>query len=182
MKSTSIRIVIAFLGAALAFVGVIQPASAEPAGSMPGKPVPVNLDMGASAVTWLMNLNSGKCALAQGGADNTPAVQYQCLNYNDQRWGFVDKGDLRYQIVNVNSGKCLLVRGSSNDAPAVQFQCLDYVDQYWRLWQYPGYPNWFWLQNVNSNKCLIVRGGSDGTQLVQFDCAQYIDQAWGRVI
>ncbi|GAA3629769.1 hypothetical protein GCM10022267_15470 [Lentzea roselyniae] len=182
LKRASIRIVIAFFGALFALVGVLQPASAEPAAALPGNAAPVKMDMAASAATWLMNLNSGKCALSQGGADGQPVVQYQCLNYNDQRWSLVDKGSSRFQLRNANSGKCLLVRGTGNEAPAVQFQCLNYVDQYWEFYNYPGYPGWYWLQNVNSRKCLIVRGGSDGTQLVQFDCAQYIDQAWGRVI
>jgi uncharacterized protein YbdZ (MbtH family) len=161
-------------------LGAIAPAGAEPAAVSPEKAAPTQMGtMAAPAHFWLQNGNSYKCALAQGGADNTPAVQYQCLDYNDQKWSLVDKGGLRYQIRNDNSGKCLLIRGSSNEAAAVQFQCLDYVDQYWTFHWYGGVDNgWYWLKNVNSGKCLIVRGSSDGTQLVQFDCATYVDQAW----
>jgi hypothetical protein len=169
----------AFFGVVLAFVGAIQPASAEPVASLPEKAVPVNMDVMASAIYWVQNLNSGKCALSRGGGESTPVVQFTCLNYNDQKWGFVDKGGARYQIRNANSGKCLLIRGSDNEAPAVQFTCLDYADQYWQFYNYPGYTGWYWLRNVNSGKCLIVRGGGESTQLVQFDCLSYVDQAWG---
>jgi hypothetical protein len=182
LKRARNRIAIVFFGLIFALAGAIQPVGAEPAASLPDKAVPVTMDMSASAITWLINLNSGKCALSQGGADGQPVVQYQCLNYNDQKWELVSKGSSRFQIRNANSGKCLLIRGSSNEAPAVQFQCLDYVDQYWQFFDFPGYSGWYWVRNVNSGKCLIVRGGSDGTQLVQFDCVSYIDQAWARVV
>lgn len=175
-----IRIVIAFFAATLAVLGAIQPAGAEPEVSLPDNAVPVQ--MGTTAALehfWLQNGNSYRCALAQGGADGTPVVQFQCLDYNDQKWSLVDKNYGRFQIRNDNSGKCLLVQGSSNNAPAVQFQCLDYVDQYWTFHYYGGVQNgWYWLKNVNSNKCLVVRGDSNGTQLVQFDCLGYVDQAW----
>ena len=68
-----------------------------------------------------------------------------------------------------------------NEAAAIQFTCLDYADQYWRFNDYPGRPDWFWVQNVNSGKCLLARGG-DNTQLVQYDCLEYVDQAWGLYI
>nr|CEL21904.1 hypothetical protein [Kibdelosporangium sp. MJ126-NF4]CTQ92684.1 hypothetical protein [Kibdelosporangium sp. MJ126-NF4] len=35
------------------------------------------------------NINSGKCLLVRGGADNAPAVQHTCLNFVDQYWGFL---------------------------------------------------------------------------------------------
>lgn len=179
MKRARIRIAIALFGVALGLFGAIQPAGAEPAAPISEKAVPVQLDMRAAANFWLLNLNSGKCALSQGGADGTPVVQYQCLNFNDQKWDYVYKGNGQYQLRNANSGKCLLIRGSSNEAPAVQYQCLDFVDQYWEFYYYDGIADgWYWLKNVNSGKCLIVRGGSDGTQLVQSDCASYVDQAW----
>ena len=174
-----IRIAIAFAGVGLAFVSAIQPAGAGPVASSLEKAVPAKMDMTASAIYWVQNLNSGKCALSRGNADGMPVVQNQCLNYNDQKWGFIDKGGARYQIFNANSGKCLLVRGSSNEAPAVQNQCLDFVDQYWQFFNYPGHTGWYWLQNVNSQKCLLARGNSDGTQLVQVDCLSFVDQAWG---
>ncbi len=177
-----IRIIIALFGVALALLGAVQPASAEPVASLSEKAVPVKMEMMASAIYWVQNLNSGKCMLSQGGADGAPAVQYTCLNYNDQKWGFVDKGGARYQIRNANSGKCLLIQGSNNGAPAVQYQCLDYADQYWQFYNYPGYQGWYWLRNVNSGKCLLVQGGGDGTQLVQFDCLSYVDQAWGLTV
>lgn len=159
--------------------GFTAPAGAEPAAALSEKAAPVNTDMKAFAGSRLYNRNSGKCALAQGAADNQPVVQFQCLQYADQFWTLDYKGDGRYQVRNINSNKCLLVRGTANEAPAVQFTCLDYVDQYWRTVPFGGVENgWYWLKNVNSGKCLIVRGGSDGTQLVQFDCAQYRDQEW----
>lgn len=179
MKRARFRIAIAFLGVVLGLLGAIQPAGAEPAAAVPEKAGPVQMDMMAAANFWVQNGNSYKCALSRGFADNAPAVQFQCLTYNDQKWTLVDKGGLRYQFRNENSGKCLLVRGTNNEAPAVQFQCLDYVDQYWTFHYYAGVDNgWYWLRNVNSGKCLIVRGSGDDTQLVQFDCSIYADQAW----
>jgi hypothetical protein len=149
---------------ALAFAGAIQPAVAKP----------MKVDLGF----WLVNWNSVKCALARGGADNTPVVQFTCLDYPDQRWRLTHKGSGRYQIHNVNSGKCLLVRGSANEAPVVQNQCLDYADQYWEFPTYPEPGLYFWARNVNSGKCLLVRGSNDNAQLVQTECARYKDQAW----
>lgn len=160
LKRARMRIATAFFSVVLTLVSAVQPVSAAP-----GNP-------------WMKNLNSGKCALVQGGADNAPVVQFQCLDYPDQRWGQVHKGNGQWQIRNDNSGKCLLARGTGNETPVVQHQCLDYPDQYWILHPYPGHNNWRWVQNVNSGKCLLVRGGSNGTQLVQSECAQYVDQAW----
>lgn len=34
----------------------------------------------------LVNANSGKCLVVQGGANGAPAFQYSCLDYNDQYW------------------------------------------------------------------------------------------------
>lgn len=180
MKRARNRIAIVFFGLIFALVGAIQPAGAEPTVSLPDK---VDLaQVGAAAGPtnrWLQNYNSSKCMLVQGAADNNPAVQYQCLDYADQKWDFVEKGNGQYQLRNRNSGKCLLIRGTDNEAPAVQFSCLDYADQFWTFHFYGGVEGeWLWVRNANSGKCLVVRGGSDGTQLVQFPCSQYVDQAW----
>lgn len=170
MKRARIRIATAFFGVALALAGVFQPASAEPTQT------DVEIDLGFRLVNW----NSTKCALARGGADNTPIVQYTCLAYQDQRWNLAAKGGGKFQIYNMNSGKCLLVRGSANEAPVVQFTCLDYADQYWEIIPYTP-AVYFWLRNVNSGKCLLVRGNNDNAQLVQTECAGYPDQAWAQL-
>ncbi|MET9627318.1 RICIN domain-containing protein [Lentzea sp. NPDC006480] len=143
--------------------GVVQPASGAPP-----------IDLGVQLLNW----NSTKCALARGTADQTGIVQFQCLDYKDQRWLFDDRGAGKFQIRNANSRKCLLVRGSDNEAPVVQFQCLDYADQYWELIPYTDPAVYFWVRNVNSGKCLLVRGNNDNTQLVQYTCLRYPDQAW----
>ncbi|WP_176929854.1 RICIN domain-containing protein [Lentzea albidocapillata] len=161
MKRARSRTAIIFFGVTLALTGVAQPA-------------------GAAAGYRLKNVNSGKCALVQGGDDNAPAVQYQCLDFVDQKWNFVDKGSQQFQIRNENSGKCLLVRGNDNNSPAVQFTCLDFADQYWRAVSYPYHTSGLYLKNVNSGKCLLSRGDADGTQIVQFECGPYLDQAWTR--
>ncbi|MFJ5989981.1 RICIN domain-containing protein [Lentzea sp. NPDC092896] len=167
-----------FFGVLLALVGTFQPANAEPLSSLSEKAGATK----ALAGFWLLNKNSGKCALVRGGADNTSVVQNQCLDFADQKWILVSKGGDLYQIRNLNSGKCLLVRGADNNAPVVQNQCLDFADQYWYFPSYPGDPNWSHVKNLNSGKCLVVRGNSDNAPLVQFDCAQFADQAWVAVI
>ncbi|GHH56958.1 RICIN domain-containing protein [Lentzea cavernae] len=161
MKRAGNRFAVIFFGVVLALTGVAQPA-------------------GAATGYRLKNLNSGKCALVQGEADNTTAAQYQCLDFIDQKWNFVDKGWQQFQIRNENSGKCLLVRGNDNNSPAVQHTCLDFPDQYFRAVSYPHHTSGLYLQNVNSNKCLLVQGDADGAQIVQYECAPFPDQAWTR--
>ncbi|MDX8148108.1 RICIN domain-containing protein [Lentzea sp. BCCO 10_0061] len=170
---------IAFFGVALAILGAVQPASAEPVTSLPEKADPVG------ALGWVFNVglknsNSGKCALVRGVDNQAPAVQYTCLDFADQRWNLIDDNDDRiFHLVNRNSGKCLLVQGSANDAPVVQYQCLNFADQYWTFhWYDDQNGGRYWIQNFNSGKCLLVRGGSDGTQLVQTECGSYADQLW----
>ncbi|WP_285646856.1 RICIN domain-containing protein [Lentzea sp. NBRC 102530] len=156
------RLAAALFAAALALTGAVQTANAADAG------------------VRIKNLNSGRCALAQGGADNQPVVQYQCLDFVDQKWVIVDKGNRQFQIRNENSGKCMLVRGTDNNAPVVQFTCLDFADQYWTAESYPDSPSGIYLRNVNSQKCLLVRGTADLQPFEQFECARFPDQAWIR--
>ncbi|MDX8148109.1 RICIN domain-containing protein [Lentzea sp. BCCO 10_0061] len=156
--------------------GIISPASAAPT---PASPVISSMpEVGTSAVFndyRIRNLNSGKCLLVRGGADNTQVVQNTCLDFADQKWVLEYKGSFA-RIRNMNSGKCLLVRGLEDNTPVVQNTCLDFADQYWNLSDYG--TGLLWIQNVNSGKCLLVRGGNDNAPLVQSACGQFPDQAW----
>ncbi len=115
----------------LSMISTVATAQVGTVSSPLESPAEVAAAPSAAAAYSVMNINSGKCLLVRGNADLTPAVQFTCANYADQRWSFVDKGGARYQLRNVNSGKCLLVRGNADLASAVQFTCANYADQYW---------------------------------------------------
>jgi subtilisin family serine protease len=79
----------------------------------------------------LKNVNSGKCLVVQGTANNSTAFQYTCGAHVDQYWWKSGSGDSWQQLKNVNSGKCLVVQGTANNSTAFQYTCGAYVDQYW---------------------------------------------------
>lgn len=176
LKRARSRITAAFFGALLVLTGTISPASAAPTPAPPG--ISSAPEVGASVVFTdyrIRNLNSGKCILVRGGADNTQVVQNTCLDFADQKWVLEYKGYVA-RIRNMNSGKCLLARGLDVNAPVVQSTCLDFADQYWNLGNYD--TGIVRIQNANSGLCLLVRGGNDNAPLVQYTCAQFPDQAW----
>jgi hypothetical protein len=128
----------------------------------------------AATLYHVENVNSGKCLLVQGTASNSPAVQYTCANYADQKWSFAQGQSGYVLIVNGNSQKCLVSRTS--ESQAVQSGCnASYSDQNWQL---AAAGNFFQLKNKATGMCLVARGGSNGAPVVKTTCAAYADQFW----
>ncbi|MFE6051573.1 RICIN domain-containing protein [Kitasatospora sp. NPDC056446] len=128
----------------------------------------------------LLNYNSGKCAVVQGGNVGAEPFQYQCLDFNDQAWGYIQLGSGFNLIKNLNSGLCLAVQGSSEGHHAIQAECnANYSDQVW-------YANAFYKNGTRvvqfvkqgTNLALVVQGSSDGTPLIQATTGDFNDQFW----
>ncbi|GAA4694917.1 RICIN domain-containing protein [Streptomyces youssoufiensis] len=124
----------------------------------------------------IKNDNSGKCLVAQGSANDTPAIQFNCATFQDQYWIFSGSSFSNVQLVNANSGKCLLVRGGNDGSVAVQYQCADYADQKWDVRFDPNGNGHFMLANRNSGKCLV--GQNNGSNPFQFSCNNGFQDQW----
>ncbi|SFR15221.1 Ricin-type beta-trefoil lectin domain-like [Lentzea waywayandensis] len=92
--------------------------------------------------TWT-NINTGRCLAVRGASscDGSPAFQFDCLGYADQRWFITDAYDsvghhLYSFAINNYTGRCLAVRSANNvnGAPAFQHDCVtSYSDQQWKI-------------------------------------------------
>lgn len=136
----------------------------------------------AAATSRLQNLNSLKCLLIQGTANDAPAVQYNCTDYADEKWTFeyvgLEVSRQYWRIRNVNSGKCLVARGYFDDA--VQSACANYADQHWFI-DYDEYQPYVRLINRNSRFCLTAKGTANGTRVGQSYCDEFADEWWYMV-
>ncbi|GGZ49924.1 hypothetical protein GCM10010387_50280 [Streptomyces inusitatus] len=136
----------------------------------------------ADATGWrLQNFNSGQCAVARGGAESSPVVQFPCGAYDDQGWTYPHHGGILNQIANRNSGKCIVVRGSTWGNKAVQSECnAGYADQIWEAHSFRhtnGETLWYFLKR-GTDLALTVQGGSANNQLIQANYGGYADQWW----
>ncbi|MFD0261945.1 RICIN domain-containing protein [Kitasatospora indigofera] len=128
----------------------------------------------------LQNYNSGSCAVVQGSNEGAVPFQYQCLNFNDQAWGYYQLGNGKNQIVNLNSGKCLAVQGASSGNHAIQTACnANFSDQVWTAHEVYKNNQWFvQFVKLGTTLALVVQGFADGNQLIQADTGDFNDQLW----
>jgi hypothetical protein len=135
-------------------------------------------DAGLSGL--IVNVLDDKCLDVSGasGSDGAAVVAWPCHGANNQRWDFVLRSDLYYNIVNRNSGKCLDVTGVStaNGALIQQWTCGNADNQAWSMDLLSGGR----LRAKHSSKCLDLTGGSqaNGVQIQQLDCAASDQQRW----
>jgi hypothetical protein len=124
----------------------------------------------------LLNFNSGLCLLIQGGSQNTQAVQYTCLNFDDQLWSFIETSDNHWLIADFNSSLCLTRQ--SNDG-VVQASCNpSLASQKWDVMPTSNGSD-FQLRNVAAGRCLVTQTASVNTTAFTASCTPvFADQRW----
>jgi len=160
-------------------------APAAQAATRPSQPGTARNLLGASAPLhsgtagdpfFIVNYNSGLCLGISGGADDAPAVQWNCESVANQEWHVgAELGSTGYyQFVN-GDGQCLGIAGSSTSegARAYGWTCNGHHDQYW-------YATGGVAFNYNSGDVLGVAGGSTavGAAVVQWPFTGAANQYW----
>jgi hypothetical protein len=82
----------------------------------------------------IVNVNSGKCLRARGGAAGIPVEQWTCSDEDDQSWALQAAAD-GYALQAIPGGLCLDVPHASGDngvRPAL-WNCLGGANQSWKL-------------------------------------------------
>ena len=117
----------------------------------------------------LVAQHSGKCLSTHPSQeDGAAAIQWTCINVENQQWSIQSVGDGYYRLIARHSGRCLSVHPSLEDGTAaVQWTCMGHENQQWTL--VPFGSGAYVLRVRYSGKALDVSGASseDGGVLVQ---------------
>jgi Ricin-type beta-trefoil lectin domain len=131
----------------------------------------------------IKNYKSGRCLGIAGGADDAPAVLWNCNGSPNQMWtwdiSIVYMG-LYARLVN-GDGECLGVAGGSlkEGADIYGWSCQDAFNQFWTTTT-TGVSGYYYIYNFASQMVVGVSGGStaNGAQLIQWRELTHPDQYW----
>ncbi len=133
----------------------------------------------------IVNYKSGRCLGIAGGADNAPAVLWNCVNGSaNQSWHWdisVVIGGVYARLIN-GDGECLGVAGGSQKEGADIYGWSCAGDPYNQFWTTigTGISGYYYIYNWGSDLVIGVAGGStaNGAQLVQWKMLSHSDQYW----
>jgi Ricin-type beta-trefoil lectin domain len=132
----------------------------------------------------IVNYKSHRCLGIAGGADNAPAVLWNCKGSADQIWHWdtsIVYGGVFARLVN-NDGECLGVAGGSQSAGAdiYGWSCGNVYNQFWTTLGLTGQSGYYYLYNWGSDLVIGVAAGStaNGAHLVQWNRLPHSDQYW----
>jgi len=138
---------------------------------------------------FLKAKHSDKCAQVDRAsqANGANISQYDCVNYDNVIWSWVEVGSGYVFLKAKHSGKCAQVDGASqaNGANISQWDCVDQDNVKWGLKLLPSRSaeKYYNIVNKGSGKCLQVDGAStaNNANISQYDCLDQDNVKWRLV-